>query len=66
MNSRETEIESRITCCHTVRVLKKAGITTMEQLSGYSEEELLQLRGIGPVIAGDLKRIISEWEENPQ
>ena len=61
MKTQETAIEKRIDCCHTIRVLKKAGITTMEKLSGFSKEELLQLRGIGPVIAGDLEQKIAEW-----
>lgn len=31
-----------------VRALSEAGIRSMEQLTGYAEEEILQLHGIGP------------------
>ena len=34
----------------------------MEQLAGISEKEILGIRGVGPVIAGDLQRIIAEWK----
>lgn len=56
------KIEERLTCPHTIRVLHKAGIETMEALAGLSREDLLKLRGIGPVIAGDLEKQIEEWK----
>ena len=59
--SRATAIEERVSCSHTLRVLKKNGINTMEQLSEMTDEQLLTLRGIGRVIAGGLRNAISEW-----
>ncbi len=58
-----TKLEDWITCCHSVKVLKSAGIDSIEQLSLLSYEELLKLRGIGPVIAGDLQKRIEEWKK---
>ena len=55
-----------ITCPHTLRVLEKAGVTTMEQLAGMSREELLKLRGIGKVIAGDVLEKVAEWRADPE
>ena len=58
-----TRLEDWITCCHSVKVLKNAGIETVEQLSRLSYEELLKIRGIGPVIAGDLLKRMMEWKD---
>ena len=58
-------IEERIDCPHTLRVLHGAGISTMEELARLSREDLLRLRGIGKVIAGDLERIVALWREEP-
>ena len=54
-----TPIDEVIDCPHTIRVLHKAGIDTMKDLLSY--HELIQIRGIGKVIASDLARVISEW-----
>ena len=59
-----TKLEDWITCCHSVKVLKRAGVDTIEQLSQLSLEELLKIRGIGPVIAEDLQKRIEEWKKN--
>ena len=58
-----TKREDWITCRHSVKVLKNAGIETVEQLSRLSHEELLKIRGIGPAIAGDLMKRIMEWKD---
>ena len=58
-----TKLEDWITCCHSLKVLKRAGIDSIEQLSLLSYEELLKIRGIGPVIAGDLQKRIEEWKK---
>lgn len=58
------KIEDCLTCPHTIRVLRRAGIETMEALAGLSREDLLKLRGIGPVIAGDVEKKICEWKQN--
>ena len=58
-----TKLEELIACCHSVKVLKNAGIETVEQLSQLSYEELRKIRGVGPVIAGDLQRRINEWKK---
>ena len=55
-----TPIENHIDCQHTVRVLKRAGIETMEQLETMDDFE--SVRGIGPVISTDLNRIAAEWK----
>ncbi|MBR3503633.1 MAG: hypothetical protein IKO07_05205 [Clostridia bacterium] len=55
------KIEDWLDCQHTVRVLGKAGITEMEELAKLSRGDLLKLRGIGPVIAGDVEKRIEEW-----
>ena len=52
-----------VSCPHTLRVLDKAGITTMEQLAALSREDLLALRGVGPVIADALEKAVAEWRE---
>ena len=56
-----TAIEERVNCSHTLRVLKKNGIDTMEQLSEMTDEQLLALRGVGRVIAGGLRNTVTEW-----
>ncbi len=56
------KIEDALTCQHTIRVLRRAGIETMEALAGLSRDDLLKLRGIGPVIAGDIEARIDDWK----
>ena len=56
-------IENWITCCHTRKVLKRAGIETMEQLDKMTEDQIRQLKGVGPVISGDLRKIVTEWRK---
>ena len=58
-----TRLEDWIACRHSVKVLKNAGIETVEQLSRLSYEELLKIRGVGPVIAGDLLKRMMEWKD---
>ena len=55
-------IEEMIHCCHTVRCLHAAGIDTMEQLSALSMTELLDISGIGKVIAANLSEIIKKYQ----
>ena len=57
----QDKLENWIDCCHTIRVLHKAGIQDMQQLSALSDQGILALRGVGPVIAGDLRKKIDEW-----
>lgn len=61
---KQDRIEQWIDCCHTIKVLHNAGIETMTQLSEMSSEQILQLRGIGRVIAGDLQKKIEAYREN--
>jgi DNA-directed RNA polymerase alpha subunit len=42
------------------RALLNVGITTLEQLTPYREEELLQLHGFGPKALGILKHVLAE------
>jgi DNA-directed RNA polymerase alpha subunit len=46
-----SELDSLLTCPHTRRCLLKAGINTLAQLRAMSRDDLLRVRGIGPVIA---------------
>ena len=58
------KLEQMINCPHTVRCLNRAGIETMEQLSACTVDDLLQIRGVGRVIANDVYRAIAAWKEN--
>ncbi len=58
------KLEEMIGCPHTVRCLNKAGIETMEQLSGYTLDDLLKIRGVGRVIANDVYRVLAAYKEN--
>ncbi len=49
-----SELDTLLSCSHTKRCLLKAGITTVAQLLSLSEADLLGIRGIGRVIAGDI------------
>lgn len=42
------------------RALQSAGIETLEQLTQFSENELLALHGFGPKALGILKNILAE------
>ena len=57
----QDKLENWIDCCHTIRVLHKAGIQDMQQLSALSDQGILALRGVEPVISEDLQKKIDEW-----
>lgn len=40
--------------------LQQAGITTLDQLTEYSEKELLALHGFGPKALGILKQVLAD------
>jgi DNA-directed RNA polymerase alpha subunit len=42
------------------RALKNAGIETVDQLTSYSEKDLLSLHGFGPKALGIIKIILQE------
>ena len=46
-----SELDQAITCSHSKRCLLKAGVNTLGQLRAMTEDDLLSIRGIGPVIA---------------
>ena len=46
-----SELDLLITCSHSKRCLLKAGVNTLSQLRALSRDDLLRIRGIGPVIA---------------
>jgi DNA-directed RNA polymerase alpha subunit len=46
-----SELDLVITCSHSKRCLLKAGVNTLSQLRTLSRDDLLRIRGIGPVIA---------------
>ena len=60
---KQDRIERWIDCCHTIKVLQNAGIETMAQLNGMSEKPILQIRGVGRVIAGDLQKVLEVYRE---
>ena len=49
-----SELDQVITCSHSKRCLLKAGVNTLEQLFALSRDDLLLIRGIGPVIANGI------------
>ena len=55
-------IEYLLSCDHTVRCLKKAGIETVEQLQKLSEKDLLGIRGVGKVISRDVLAAMETYE----
>ena len=42
------------------RALQSAGITTLKQLSGISEEEISKLHGIGQIAIREIKKVLDE------
>ncbi len=58
-------IEGMIDCPHTVRCLNRTGIKTMDQLIRYTRNDLLQIRGIGQVIAGNVVNVIAAYKSDP-
>lgn len=52
-----SELDSILSCAHTKRCLLKAGISTLDQLLSLSISDLLNIRGIGSVIAKDIVRV---------
>ena len=59
-------IEERIDCPHTLRVLHRARIATMEELAALTKEDLLALRGVGKVIASSLGAVVEEWKSGQE
>ena len=43
-----------------LRALAAAGIQRLEQLTGHSEKEILQLHGMGPKALGILRQALAE------
>ena len=60
------DIEEMVSCMHTARCLRAAGINTMEQLARMSKEDLLKIRGIGEVISTDLMEIIENYRQRKE
>ena len=54
-------VSNYIDCPHTLRVLDRAGVTTMEQLAALSPREILALRGVGKVISQALAEAVARW-----
>jgi predicted RecB family nuclease len=42
------------------RALEREGITSMEKLSNFTEDEILQLHGVGPSTMPQLRRALAE------
>ncbi len=57
-----SELDQLITCSHSKRCLLKAGISTLDQLRALSRDDLLRVRGIGPVIADGILNALAEHE----
>lgn len=58
-----SELDRMLTCTHTKRCLLKAGVTTLAQLRAMSKEDLLRIRGIGPVIADGILQARDVFDE---
>lgn len=43
------------------RAIQNAGITTLEQLAGYSEHDIFQLHGIGKNAMGTIQGVLKEY-----
>lgn len=63
MDAQPTELDRILTCSHTKRCLIKAGITTLDQLMRLWPDDLLRIRGIGPVIAKDIVKAREHYAE---
>ncbi len=59
-----SELDMVLTCSHSKRCLLKAGVTTIAQLRVLSRDDLLRIRGIGPVIADGILNALAQ--EAPQ
>ena len=55
-----SELDQIISCPHTKRCLLNSGVTTLDQLLSLSIDDLLQIKGIGQVIA---KNVVKEREQ---
>ncbi len=60
-----SELDLMITCSHSKRCLLKAGINTLEQLRSLSRDDLLHIRGIGPVIADGILNAKAQHTPQP-
>ena len=60
-----SELDQVITCPHSKRCLLKAGINTLAQLRALSREDLLLIRGIGPVIADGILDAQAQYTSQP-
>ncbi len=58
-----SELDRMLTCTHTKRCLLKAGVTALAQLRAMSKEDLLRIRGIGPVIADGILQARDAFDE---
>ena len=56
-----SELDLILSCAHTKRCLLNAGVTTLAQLMSLSHSDLLQIRGIGKVIAGDIVKAREQY-----
>ncbi|MBQ8092814.1 MAG: hypothetical protein IJ242_04480 [Clostridia bacterium] len=56
-----SELDLMLSCSHTKRCLLNAGISTLTQLMALSKNDLLQIRGIGQVIADDIVKTRAEY-----
>ena len=56
-----SELDLVLSCAHTKRCLLNAGVTTAAQLMSLSHADLLKIRGIGKVIAGDIVMVRDEY-----
>ena len=57
-----SELDLVITCSHSKRCLLKAGVNTLSQLRTLSGDDLLRIRGIGPVIANGILNALAAYE----
>lgn len=60
-----SELDSVVTCSHSRRCLLNAGVNTLAQLRALSRDDLLRIRGIGPVIADGILSAPALHEPQP-
>ena len=60
-----SELDQVIACPHSKRCLLKAGVSTLAQLNSLSRDDLLRIRGIGPVIADGILNALAQHEPQP-
>ena len=57
-----SELDLILTCSHSKRCLLRAGVNSLANLRAMSRDDLLHIRGIGPVIAEGILNALAQDE----